>query len=95
VRTAYLAELSPAAAYIGAAYWFSSSTAFANPAVTIARSFIDTFTGIAPAATLGFIGAQLAGAVVGLAALSVVYPRAVVAPAAPEPVGLVEAGDLP
>jgi arsenate reductase len=89
--------LAPAAvgAYIGAAYWFSSSTAFANPAVTIARSFTDTFTGIGPTATLGFIGAQLAGAIVGLAALAVVYPSPVVAPAAPEHVDLVEAGDLP
>ncbi len=50
------------AAYITAAYWFTSSTSFANPAVTIARSLTDTFSGIAPAGIPGFIAAQLAGA---------------------------------
>ena len=51
-------------AYITAAYWFTSSTSFANPAVTLARSASDTFTGIRPADTPGFIVAQLAGAFV-------------------------------
>jgi glycerol uptake facilitator-like aquaporin len=50
------------AAYIVGAYWFTSSTSFANPAVTIARSLSDTFAGIRPADILPFIGAQLAGA---------------------------------
>ena len=50
------------AAYITAAYWFTSSTSFANPAVTIARSLTDTFSGIAPAGVPGFIAAQLLGA---------------------------------
>lgn len=50
------------AAYITAAYWFTASTSFANPAVTIARSLTDTFSGIAPAGVPGFIVAQLAGA---------------------------------
>jgi len=50
------------AAYITAAYWFTSSTSFANPAVTLARSLSDTFVGIRPADTAGFIIAQLAGA---------------------------------
>jgi len=50
------------AAYITAAYWFTSSTSFANPAVTIARGLTDTFSGIAPAGIPGFIAAQLAGA---------------------------------
>jgi glycerol uptake facilitator-like aquaporin len=50
-------------AYITAAYWFTASTSFANPAVTIARSMTDTFAGIRPADTAGFIAAQLAGAV--------------------------------
>jgi len=50
------------AAYITAAYWFTSSTSFANPSVTIARGLTDTFTGIAPNGIPGFIGAQLAGA---------------------------------
>src|SRR5687768_859789 len=51
------------AAYITAAYWFTSSTSFANPAVTIARGLTDTFSGIAPAGIAGFILAQLVGAV--------------------------------
>ena len=54
--------------YIGAAYWFTSSTSFANPAITIARSLSDTFAGIAPADVPAFIAAQLAGA--ALAALT-------------------------
>lgn len=49
------------AAYISAAYWFTPSTSFANPAVTIARSFSDTFTGIAPSNVLGFVVAQFLG----------------------------------
>lgn len=52
--------------YITAAYWFTASTSFANPAVTIARSFSDTFAGIDPAHMPGFIAAQLAGAVAAL-----------------------------
>jgi len=55
------------ACYIGAAYWFTASTSFANPAVTIARSMTDTFSGIAPAGVAGFILAQLAGALLALA----------------------------
>ena len=50
------------AAYITAAYWFTSSTSFANPAVTLARAASDTFAGIVPGHALGFIVAQLAGA---------------------------------
>lgn len=50
------------ALYITAAYWFTSSTSFANPAITLARSLTDTFAGIAPASVPGFILAQLAGA---------------------------------
>src|ERR1043165_4883075 len=50
------------AAYITAAYWFTSSTSFANPAVTVARGLTDTFSGIAPSGVPGFIAAQLAGA---------------------------------
>jgi glycerol uptake facilitator-like aquaporin len=48
--------------YITAAYWFTASTSFANPAVTMARALSDTFAGIAPAGVLGFIVAQLIGA---------------------------------
>lgn len=54
--------------YITAAYWFTASTSFANPAVTIARAFSDTFAGIAPAHLPMFIAAQLAGAVMALSA---------------------------
>ncbi len=69
---------APAAvgAYIGAAYWFTSSTSFANPAITIGRVFTDTFAGIAPGSVPGFITAQAAGLVVGLALLAVLYPDA-------------------
>jgi len=54
------------AAWIGAAYWFTSSTSFANPAITVARSLTDTFAGIRPADAPMFICAQLAGATLGL-----------------------------
>jgi glycerol uptake facilitator-like aquaporin len=54
------------AAWIGAAYWFTASTSFANPAITIARSLSDTFAGIAPAHVTGFIASQACGALVGL-----------------------------
>jgi glycerol uptake facilitator-like aquaporin len=54
------------AAFIGAAYWFTSSTAFANPAVTVGRMFSDTFTGIAPDSVVPFIAAQVIGALLGL-----------------------------
>ena len=54
--------------YITAAYWFTASTSFANPAVTIARSFTDTFAGIAPSGIAAFMLAQLAGLLVGLLA---------------------------
>jgi glycerol uptake facilitator-like aquaporin len=54
------------AAWIGAAYWFTASTSFANPAITIARSLSDTFSGIRPLDVPGFIVAQLAGALLAL-----------------------------
>ena len=50
------------AAFITAAYWFTASTSFANPAVTLARAFSDTFAGIRPADVAGFVVAQIAGA---------------------------------
>ena len=55
------------AAYITAAYWFTASTSFANPAVTVARALTDTFAGIAPANAPMFVAAQLAGALAGMA----------------------------
>ena len=72
------AALSAAAvgAYIGAAYWFTSSTSFANPAVTIGRMFSDTFAGIAPASAPGFVAAQIIGAGIGLALVVALYPDA-------------------
>jgi glycerol uptake facilitator-like aquaporin len=63
-------------AYIGAAYWFTSSTAFANPAVTIGRMFSDTFAGIAPGSVPAFVGAQLAGAALGAGLTLALYPDA-------------------
>jgi glycerol uptake facilitator-like aquaporin len=57
------------AAWIGSAYFFTSSTSFANPAVTVGRIFSDTFAGIAPDSVLPFLGAQLTGAVLGVIAV--------------------------
>lgn len=72
------AAMSAAAvgAYIGAAYWFTSSTSFANPAVTVGRVFSDTFAGIAPGSAPGFIAAQIVGGLVGLALVVALYPDA-------------------
>jgi glycerol uptake facilitator-like aquaporin len=61
--------------YITAAYWFTASTSFANPAVTIARAMTDTFSGIRPDDVAGFIVAQLGGAVCGLAAACALSTR--------------------
>jgi glycerol uptake facilitator-like aquaporin len=60
--------------YIGAAYWFTASTSFANPAVTIARTLSDTFAGIAPGSVVPFILAQLVGAGIAVAAARFLYP---------------------
>jgi arsenate reductase len=70
------APLSAAAvgAYIGSAYWFTSSTSFANPAVTIGRVFSNTFAGIAPASVAPFIAAQILGAGLGAALVLALYP---------------------
>lgn len=62
------------AAYITAAYWFTASTSFANPAVTLARSLSDTFAGIRPADAPGFVAAQLAGAAAATLLFSWLYP---------------------
>lgn len=71
------ASLAAAAvgAYIGSAYWWSSSTSFANPAATVARTLSDTFAGIAPTSVLPFLGAQLLGAAVGVLVVSTLYPQ--------------------
>ncbi len=60
--------------YIAGAYYFTSSTSFANPAVTIARMFSDTFAGIRPASAPAFIAAQLVAVVVGIALIHVLFP---------------------
>jgi arsenate reductase len=62
-------------AYIGGAYFFTSSTSFANPAVTLARSLSDTFAGIDPSSVPGFVLAQLAGAGLALVVLPVLHPH--------------------
>ena len=74
------AALSAAAigAYIGAAYWFTSSTSFANPAVTVGRIFSDTFAGIAPTSAVFFIAAQIVGGLVGLGLVRFFFPDAAV-----------------
>lgn len=64
------------ASWIGAAYWFTSSTSFANPAVTISRMFTDTFAGIDPASVPAFVLAQLVGAAIGVGLTVVLYPGA-------------------
>jgi glycerol uptake facilitator-like aquaporin len=67
-------------AWIGAAYFFTSSTSFANPAVTIGRMFTDTFAGIAPSSVLPFVAAQLVGAAIGAAQTELFHPRPGVTP---------------
>jgi glycerol uptake facilitator-like aquaporin len=69
------------ACWIGAAYWFTASTSFANPAITIARSLTDTFAGIRPIDMPAFIGAQLIGAIMALGVGRVLFP-------ASKPIGL-------
>ena len=78
------AATAPAAvgAYIGAAYWFTSSTSFANPAISVGRMFSDTFAGIAPASVPAFTLAQLAGGVVAIGVIRVLYPDVTPAEAA-------------
>lgn len=75
VRSGRAAVVGPAVgAYIGAAYWFTSSTSFANPAVTVGRIFSDTFAGIAPASALAFAAAQLVGLAVAIVLILALYP---------------------
>lgn len=69
--------------YITSAYWFTASTSFANPAVTIARSFSDTFAGIAPSGVIAFIAAQLGGVVIAAITSRWLWPQS------PKPVPLV------
>ncbi len=62
-------------AYIGSAYFFTSSTSFANPAISVGRMFSDTFAGIAPASVPAFVVAQLVGGAVAIAVIRVLYPE--------------------
>ena len=75
---------APAAvgAYIGAAYFFTSSTSFANPAITVGRMFSNTFAGIAPSSAPAFIAAQIIGGAVAIAVIRALYPGATAADAA-------------
>jgi glycerol uptake facilitator-like aquaporin len=78
------ARYAPAAvgAYIGAAYWFTSSTSFANPAITVGRMFSDTFAGIAPSSAPAFIAAQILGGALAVLVIRALYPRLTPAAAA-------------
>jgi glycerol uptake facilitator-like aquaporin len=62
-------------AYIGAAYFFTSSTSFANPAITVGRMFSDTFAGIAPSSVLPFVAAQILGGALAVLVIRALYPR--------------------
>jgi glycerol uptake facilitator-like aquaporin len=62
--------------YIAAAYWFTSSTSFANPAITVARSLTNTFAGIDPSSIAAFVAAQLVGGALGFLVVRVLYPDA-------------------
>jgi glycerol uptake facilitator-like aquaporin len=68
--------------YITAAYWFTASTSFANPAVTIGRTLTDTYAGIAPVSAPAFIAPQIVGGALGTALAVVLYPRRAGQPAA-------------
>ena len=70
-------HLAPAAvgAYIGAAYFFTSSTSFANPAITVGRIFSNSFAGIAPASVPSFVSAQVAGGLIAFVLIRVLYPN--------------------
>lgn len=75
VRTGRAGFVAPTVgAYIGAASFFTSSTSFANPAITIGRMFTDTFAGIAPSSVPVFLGAQLAGGLIGWVAVRAFFP---------------------
>src|SRR5438477_11826056 len=77
-------QVTPAAvgAYIGAAYFFTSSASFANPAITVGRMFSDTFPGIAPGSVLSFIGAQAIGGALAVVVIKALYPAITPADAA-------------
>jgi glycerol uptake facilitator-like aquaporin len=71
-------------AYIGAAYFFTSSTSFANPAITVGRMFSNTFAGIAPSSAPCFIAAQILGGIVAFGLIRVLYPQPAGEPSLPD-----------
>jgi len=73
------------AAWIGAAYWFTASTSFANPAIAVARSLTNTFAGIRPVDAPGFIAAEFLGALGALWTARILFPSAMVRAAAVQP----------
>jgi glycerol uptake facilitator-like aquaporin len=75
MRHGTLAVAAAVALTIAAGYWWTASTSFANPAITIARAVSDTFAGVRPADVPGFIAGQFAGALVALSVASVLFPR--------------------
>ncbi|GAB3860918.1 MIP/aquaporin family protein [Nocardioides maradonensis] len=76
LRRTHLESIAIAVAgYIAGAYWFTSSTSFANPAVTIGRTLSDSFAGIAPASVLPFIGAQAVGGLLGYGLIAFLHPK--------------------
>jgi glycerol uptake facilitator-like aquaporin len=91
------ARTAPAAvgAYIGAAYFFTSSTSFANPAITVGRMFSDTFAGIAPASAPSFIAGQVIGGVLAAGIIWTLYPGLTSAEAADVTVPQLAAEDGP
>lgn len=80
--------------YITAAYWFTSSTSFANPAITIGRTLSNTFAGIAPASVPGFVVAQLLGGGLAIVAIRTLYPDVTAAQAATVVVSHTDADEL-
>ncbi len=86
-------------AYIGAAYWFTSSTSFANPAITVGRMFSNSFAGIAPSSVPSFVAAQIVGGVLAVGLIRLLYPDVTPAQAAtvvvPHTSSPPELGDLP
>ena len=89
-------RVTPAAvgAYIGAAYFFTSSASFANPAITVGRMFSNTFAGIAPSSAPSFIGAQVVGGVLAIGVVRVLYPGITPAEAAEVTVPHGSAGEV-
>ncbi len=82
-RTGRSGAAAPAVgAYIGAAYFFTSSTSFANPAISVGRMFSDTFAGIAPGSVPGYVAAEIAGGVLAWLAVKLLYPDVTPAEAA-------------